>query len=131
MVRAWSSVVAVRRPGGGGEPSRVRGLRGRQHRVDGHPAAAQEGAGVEGVAAVVAGADDQPDPATVDRTAASLQFGQGDGGQAASGPGHQHTSGQQLSGGLFGRPDLRGGVVAGHGYSTVTDFARFRGLSTS
>ncbi len=88
-------------------------LRGQQH--GGHPGAStsEEGTGEQGIAAVVAGADQQRDPAPVD----TLEQPGADRGQPDGGLLHEgalRAGGEQR---LLGRPHLLGRVQADHGSS--------------
>ncbi len=112
-------------------------LRVEEQRRDRDPAATQERARPQGVAAVVARSDEQAHVPTGDGTGARMQFRRRDPGEPERGTTHQRALGQGCEQRRLRRPHLLTRVVAAHRvsrrgrYSTVTDLARLRGLSTS
>jgi hypothetical protein len=109
----------------------MRTVRREQHRRHRDRAAAQERPGPQRVAAVVAGADQQRHPPARGPAGQLAQHRCGLDSQPERGLPHQRAVRGSPQQPVLGGPDLLGRPDPQHGYSTVTDFARLRGLSTS
>ncbi len=98
------------RPPERGQPGRVRARRIEQHRDHARAPAAQLDTGPERVAAVVARADEQPDPPS----RGAPQHAAGVPGEPERGPSHQGAFGELRHEALLGFPDLFRGEDAVH-----------------
>lgn len=99
----------------GRQPGGVRAVRAQQHGGDGDPAPAQLVARPEPVAAVVARAGEDDDPAPGDPAGAAPELGEGDLRQAVRRPPHERALGGARKHGLLGGTHLIGRPDAVHG----------------
>src|SRR4029077_370412 len=84
-------------------------------RGDGHPAAGQQGTGVERVAAVVPAAGQHDDPGAVHVAGLPAQQGGADRGEPGGGPAHQSPVRDEFHQRAFGGPDGGDLVGVSHG----------------